>query len=415
MKKSSSYIFFDNPYHEEKIVETEENVIVIDNDCIRGRLIDALQLKADIIGLNFFKYSYNTKINSSNVNIKVHEVTSATYIEVEVSAKTQSKIVDCLEHFQDILTEINKDNKYVVITSYDFVSEYYCNKMYPKLNELERNLRKLLFNTYTLNFGLKYYEPTIDKSIQNKSKSVIKAAGSKAKKELKFIQEFPYSLDYNQVQELLFTKHWTKQDEKNKKDFLENNDDLSKLTDDELRKAYKSLEPKSEWDRLFANKVNSKIDFIQLFDAVRNDRNIVAHCKFFSKNDYNNCVKNVKRLNSEINKAIQITETHDFSAKNREQFDQSFARIKNSIEEFTKGMVIALSKAAQATSQVAENVYKSFGSSLYSLAKYTDTLSNQMIDDEDESNYEKTDDLDKIIEKFEDDNPLGKSEENENE
>lgn len=376
MKKSSSYIFFDNPYHEGKIVGTEENVIVIDNDCIRGRLIDTLQLKDDTIGFNFFKYSYNTKINSHDVSIKVHEVTSATYIEVEISGKTQSKIVECLESFQDTLKEINKDDKYIVITSYDFVSEYYCNKMYPKLNELERNLRKLIFNTYTLNFGLRYYEPTIDKSIKDKSKAIIKASGGKQKKELRFIQEFPYSLEYNQLQELLFTKNWTEQETKNKRIFLENNSDLSKLSDTELRDAYKNLEPKSEWDRLFANKVSKDIDFNKLLDDIRCDRNQVAHCKFFSKDDYNNCVKNVKKLNSEILKAIQITETHDFSVKNREQLALGFRRIRNSMEEFTNGMVTALNELAQLTLRGTLNALESLAPALLSIGSFIAELSD---------------------------------------
>ena len=64
--------------------------------------------------------------------------------------------------------------------------EYYCNKLYPKLNGLERNLRKLLFNTYIVNFGKSYYERTINKSIQGKAKQVIRARGNKeTKKETK--------------------------------------------------------------------------------------------------------------------------------------------------------------------------------------------------------------------------------------
>lgn len=385
MKKSSSYIFFDNPYHEEKIVKTEENVIVIDNDCIRGRLIDALQLKDDAIGLNFFKYSYNTKIYSCDVNIKVHEVTSATYIEVEVSAKTQSKIVDCLESFQDILQEINKDEKYIVITSYDFVSEYYCNKMYPKLNELERNLRKLLFNTYTLNYGLMYYEPTISNELLRKGKHVIKSDKNKKSNVYDITKELFYSFDYGQIHQLLFTPQWTEMDEKRKNNFLENNSNLSELSDDELRRSFSEFVPKSDWERLFSDKVSEDMDVDLLLKNIRSDRNRIAHCKFFSKDDYNNCIKNVKKLNAEIFRAIQITETHDFSVKNREQLALGFRKIRNSLEEFTKGMVTALSEVAQVTSQVTANVYKSFGSSLYSLGKYVAELSSQIIDDEEDS------------------------------
>lgn len=206
MKRTSSYISFENPYYK-KTSKSKENVIVIDIDSIINRLMDEFQLTEDSIDSNAFKHCFNARIDDCDVNIKIYEVNVATYITVEVFGKTQAKIINCLESFQNSLDNINGDNRYVIIISYDFISEYYCNKMYPKLNELERNLRKLIFNTYTLNFGLKYYEPTVDKSIQDKSKGIIKASGNKINKELKFIREFPYSLDYNQIQELLFTKH----------------------------------------------------------------------------------------------------------------------------------------------------------------------------------------------------------------
>ena len=69
-----------------------------------------------------------------------------------------------------------------MIVSYDSVSEYYCNKAYPKLNKLERNLRKLLFNTYTVNFGVDYYQKTVSPDLQKKIKGVIQAKGNEEKK-----------------------------------------------------------------------------------------------------------------------------------------------------------------------------------------------------------------------------------------
>lgn len=41
MKKSSSYIFFQSPYYKKKATKTDENVLVIDTDCIRKSLVEA--------------------------------------------------------------------------------------------------------------------------------------------------------------------------------------------------------------------------------------------------------------------------------------------------------------------------------------------------------------------------------------
>ena len=38
---------------------------------------------------------------------------------------------------------------------------------FSRLNELERNLRKLLFNVYIVNFGVDYFNTTINGDIQS--------------------------------------------------------------------------------------------------------------------------------------------------------------------------------------------------------------------------------------------------------
>lgn len=352
MKKSSSYIIFDNPYFKENKTKIEndsdKNKIIIDTDCPLERLKNAFNLRGeDSYDLGIFNYLYPTSIKDCDVNIKVLEFNDATYIDVEVIGTSQSKIIDCLECFQDQLFTTNNDKKYIIITSYDYLSEYYCNKIYPKLNQLERNLRKLLFNTYTLYFGLRYYGPTINENIQNKSKGTMKASGGKEKKDIQFIQEFFYSVDYHQIQEILFTKQWTEEDNKRKKEFLESHPNLSELSDEDLRKAFSNIEPKTDWERMFASKVDSKINFDVLLNDIRNDRNKVAHCKIFKKEDYLKCLVNVKQLNSVIINAIKITETDDFSAKNREALFQAMDSLMIRAQEFAKGLPIMVANYVQ--------------------------------------------------------------------
>ena len=107
------------------------------------------------------------------------------------------------------------DKYYVSIISYDYTSEYYCNKLFPFLNEFERKLRKVLFNVYTLNFNLNYYAATPSKELQDN----IEKKSKQLNKELNRLNNDNvstndcltkygfYSLDYSDIDKLLFTKY----------------------------------------------------------------------------------------------------------------------------------------------------------------------------------------------------------------
>jgi len=222
-----------------------------------------------------------------------------------------------LEYIQAAIEKSDIPKDYIEIISYDAISEYYSNKIYPKLNELERNLRKLLFNIYVVNFGQDYYQTTISGDLQNKIKSVIQAKGNEEKKETERLQKFFYSMEFADIQQMLFVPHWTEVDEKAKDYFLKSHEDLSKLTDDKLRKAFSEIAPRSDWERFFADKMDA--DVIQsLIDEIRRSRNSIAHCKFFYQAEYATCNKAMGKFNKVVKSAIAITVDKDFSEKNSE-------------------------------------------------------------------------------------------------
>ena len=396
MKKKSNYILFDNPDKKTK-PEISGNKLIIDTDNPRLRLVDALNLGEDLLKYGFFRYRYAFSFGDCDASISIAELKHATYIEVEVTGKTQNKIVKCLEYFQSKMEESNADGRYIIINSYDYVSEYYCNKMYPKLNELERNLRKLLFNTYTLNYGLAYYEPTISDELLKKGKRVIKSDNKKANGN-EVTKELFYSFDYGQIHQLLFTPQWTDLDEKRKNEFLEKNEKLSELSEDELRNAFTEFVPKSDWERLFAGKVSDDTDVNLLLSSIRSDRNRVAHCKSFGYEDYKACNNNIKKLNSALLKAIEITETIDFSMKSRESLLSSLESVRKMAQDFAKNLAPALTKISEYASTILTSLKptiemlgrmgtKLAGLGLYNYSNYDD----EDIIDSDAEELDKTD------------------------
>lgn len=299
---------------------------------------------------NIFRNEYvsTIQVDSTSYDVKfiINEVVDIEYLDVIVTGKSKAQIVKCLEQIQETIFTSGIRDYYIDIVSYDSVSEYYCNKILPKLNALERNLRKLLFNIYIVNFGKNYYQATINKEIQDKIKGVIKAKGNEEKKEIERLQQFFYSFEFNDIQKLLFSPNWTDLDEQEKKDFLDKNKDLSELSDEELRSAFTKISPKSDWERFFSSKINLA-DIEEMIDKIRQHRNNIAHFKFFYKDAYNESNKLINKLNTAIIKAIKLTEDKDFVEKNLKHFLKSMSEVFKAFDEFKKTIAQSMLSSIQ--------------------------------------------------------------------
>ena len=384
MQFKSSYIFLKNEYAEAKRKTENENrrtengdkiILTLDFDhsvhafaskCFPGIIEDKREstpIKSVYnCDLQLEKDTFSSRFVMTNVS-------GATYLDVTVNGSSKAKIIKCLEYIQDALLNSGIREYYIDIVSYDAISEYYCNKIYPKLNELERNLRKLLFNTYIVNFRSNYYSTTVREELQNKIKKGIgdipseeverikntyKANSRKEATDIERLQMFFYSLELGDIKDLLFTKTWTEADENNKKEFLGIHSDLSSLTDEELRVAFEEYVPKSDWNRFFASKIDVE-DIEKVLDSIRKYRNCIAHSKFLHRSDYIECRSLMNRLNAAVLKAIEITEDKDFPEKAyadsrkamqelRERFDEYAKYISTAVETIRSQISLSLSQ-----------------------------------------------------------------------
>lgn len=288
-----------------------------------------------------FKIVYTYEIEIENIKYEVfftiHNITRYSYLDICVTGKTIKQMISALEYIQDKIVSSDIEKRYVMIVSYDSISEYYCNKAYPKLNKLERNLRQLLFNTYTVNFGVNYYEKTVSPDLQKKIKGVIQAKGNEEKKQIERLKKFFYSMEFSDIQTLLFTKKWTNVEEENKAEFLSKYEKLTELSEEDLRAAFDTFSPKSDWERLFANKVDDN-EIEKMIETVRETRNDIAHCKFFYKEQFDSFNEVVTDLNRLILKAIQLTEEKDFVNKQTESFRIALSSIAETLAQFQKQM-----------------------------------------------------------------------------
>lgn len=407
MTLNNSYIFLEHPNKQPSSNKDEQGnmVLVVGNNiysfvkkefpCVVKGVAreDVFQTKLDC--------NFNEGKMSCTISFVITEVEKITYLDVIVNGKGHYNLISCLEFIQDKLLNSGVRQHYIEIVSYDAISEYYCNKAFVKLNALERNLRKLLFNIYILHFGKDYYSATMNTVLQEKIKGVIGSSNAKDylreirqrynvsadhAKAIIRLQQFFYSLEFADLQQFLFSPTWTKKDEEDRTAFLEKTKDLSVLSDVELRNAFEKFTPKSDWERFFSCKIQiSEIE--ELIDELRRYRNAVAHLKFFYKDDYQRSNKIIIKLNKAIIEAIKLTEEKDFSQKNAEALCRIFSGITEAMSEMLKSVrEAALTIIQSETFQLIKNIstqikesgmLRDLGKAALGTAKYLSSIGHE--------------------------------------
>ena len=326
MKIKSSYIFLKKEDKNNKTAKKKSDKNT-DHKNVYGYISDAFPGIVHVSNdLTKRVCSYSAQIGSQTYQVQfvINTVVNITYLDIIVEGKTIYQAVRCMEEIQKILLSSGVVNEYVDIISYDAISEYYCNKILPKLNAFERNLRKLLFNTYIINFESSYYSKTLSKEFQDKVKSRIKADGNREAREIEQRKMFFYSLDYSDIQKMLFEKSWTPSDEEEKARFLSEHSDLTKLSDEEIRNAFSEFTSKSDWERLFSEKIKDE-DIQDKISKLHQSRNNVAHFKFFDYKSYTETNNIINQLNKAVDNAIKLTEEEDFANKNNKYLGEALA------------------------------------------------------------------------------------------
>lgn len=341
-------------------------------------------------------YTYEIEIENIQYDVifTIHNISRYSYLDIHVTGKTTKQVINALEYIQDKILGSDIEKRYIMIVSYDSISEYYCNKAYPKLNKLERNLRKLLFNTYTVNFGVDYYQKTISSDLQNKIKGVIQAKGNEEKKQIERLKKFFYSMEFSDIQTLLFTKKWTKVEEESKAEFLSKHKQLTELSEEDLRSAFNKFSPQSDWERLFADKIDN-YEIEKMIETVRSTRNDIAHCKFFYKDQYLSFNESVIALNRLIINAIKLTEEKDFVQKQAESFRIALASVADTLAQFQKQIketiYDSIAVPLQTFSLAMDEWKKTFNTSFNKMFSTVDfsrletTVDDEMIDGNDEA------------------------------
>lgn len=383
MTLTNSYIFLNHPHRKKQNTTTKKNneteISNINIDSVSLRLKKLFNITvSDENKHSWYKHRYRIFIEDCDIEIEFSEVKNESYLNITSTGKNKSQIIKSLEKIHKKILGSDIENDYIMFVSYDAISEYYCNKMYPKLNKLERNLKHLLGNIYILNFGIGYPNTTTNEELKKRVKRTLKLNGSAEKNEIELIKNFFYALNYGDVELLLFTKQLTSIEEKAMYDFINSIKPDDKFTGKEIQDIVRGFTPKSDWERLFKSKIPDD-NIEKTISDIRKHRNNVAHCKIFHKDDYIKCQKLIAKLNKKILKAINITKTKDFAEKNRQELAICLSHITDNLRDFehaikTVGVEMAqigrsFSSTFQSVRQKINPVLEGITSSVSEMAK----------------------------------------------
>ena len=364
MKKINSYVFLKRV--DDKLKKDKEgNYILYMTDNVRSVLreifnaedddltLEELETPTDeteekyekmLLGKTMGNFQLEVEGRTKNIDFKLSVVDSTEYLDIIIEDDSEETIIKFMKEIDKAIITNNKLSKnYIIITSYDSISEYQCNKVYPKLNEFERKFRKLLFITYTAQFKKAYFESTTSKELQTKAKEKIKNRNAEYR-----IQQYLYSLDFYDFKQLLFDKSWNEYDEKQLHKYLKKHSDLRELTDSEIRNKILSIHPTNDWERLFSNKGLDE-DFENIIVKIGELRNIVAHNKIIKEDQYNELNEMLDNSIITIDEAINITETEDFKRINSEKISETMEIFAEDLKRITYGITEKINKLFEST------------------------------------------------------------------
>lgn len=230
------------------------------------------------------------------VNYKAYGKTeSIYYLIVYVLDTKKSVAAKILNDVKNKLLKGAHRKEFKIIVSYDESSEYYCEKLAPRFGKFERLMRDLIYSTITIAQGNNWFTKTFNEEQIVKYRELCNSRNISEVSE-----KILYELTFDQLHKLLFEEHY-KNSPENVVNQLLNCDNIENLEKEYIISKIKLCEKTTVWDEFFSE---NDFDLHKYLTDMRKYRNMVAHNKLVSYNDYQYCTKNLRVINKQLEEAI---------------------------------------------------------------------------------------------------------------
>ena len=269
--------------------------------CSNGRI------KVEKKSIKFKDTDINYTISNENVKGSAKEIVFHFTIETTDEKKQN------LEEFDSVLRRMNDEcgHLFYIYTIWNDIATDYLKHLYPKIIEIEHLLRKIIYLLMIKSVGSSWIEKGTPREVKEKIEETAKRSQVE-----QFIEDQLEYADFIQLGNFLFTPYSMNSDMQHLIGELKKANE-EKGAGNRIDRIISQYETKSNWERYFSEKINIE-GLEEKWRKMYSFRNIVAHAKQISKQDYNDAQDLVGELKAAF---VDCLNSVDNVALNKEQTD----------------------------------------------------------------------------------------------
>lgn len=259
-------------------------------------------------------------------NQRIHQQEGTTQCYMEITSQGRIKdVIYVLTYLDNIICRSEIVKYYQVITDYDGLSQYYCEKLYPQYATFERILRSILYIILIKTYGLDWYDEVVKKDrFENGEKKDIDAAIkeiTKGKKSpQKLISTALEEMDLDTMRKFLFLPYRCIAPD-NVIDTLVNSD-FDSITKEQIYEKLNLASEQTLW-RECLSQIGDEQTWNNNIDLIRISRNIVAHSKTLTFEKYEKYRKEINKRNRELKNLLTELQEEKFKQEQKKELTSS--------------------------------------------------------------------------------------------
>lgn len=317
VRDESEDLFINNTEYIEDMADEHWVDISLENIIIEALLKDCIATENEQkLVLDGREYLFNQRIHQEEGNTQC-------YVEISSQGRIRDAIY-VLTYLDNIICRSEMVKYYQVITDYDGLSQYYCEKLYPKYATFERMLRSILYIILIKAYGLSWYDEVVKKErFENGKKEDINAAvkeTAKGKSMQKLISTALEEMDLDTMRKFLFLPY-RRITPDNVIDTLVNSD-FDSITKEQI---YEKLNLASEHTlgRECLSQIGNEQTWNDNINSIRISRNIVAHSKTLTFEKYEEYRKEINKRNRELKNLLTELQEEKFKQEQKKELASS--------------------------------------------------------------------------------------------
>lgn len=245
------------------------------------------------------------------LELKNTENLEETMFHLDIEVKESEEQVDVLEEFDTILKYINErqGTLFIINTIWDEISTYYGEKLYGRILNVEKLLRKIIYLFMLKTVGSKWLirstPPKFQESINNVVEKNNKKMAEVNAEQLNYADfitlgyffTVPYSLKKDTRGLFAEWEEYVKQGES--------------LSQEQMERLFRDYKPENNWNRYFSESLNVEKPkrFFEDWSSLYNIRNKVAHGKLIRRDEYKKAMKLTTMFEKAFEDCISIIDT----------------------------------------------------------------------------------------------------------